>query len=156
MNKDSLMLLAQVLSEAHLTAIEMTEGDCRIRLEKYPNGSGLPVDAVPLSVSAAPVPADAPLKPVAAPAAGGPLPVDFNNLKEIKSPMVGVFYTGPAPGSEPYVKRGMRVRKGDVLCIIEAMKMMNEITSDHDGEIVDICAEEGQLVEFSQVLFKLY
>ena len=147
MNKESLMLLAQVLSDAHLTAIEMTEGDCRIRLEKYPHVAQLPSD-----ISRAPVHSSAPITADA----HGALPVDFNNLNEIKSPMEGVFYSAPAPGSEPFVKRGMRVKKGDVLCIIEAMKMMNEITSDFDGEIVDICAEEGQLVEFSQVLFKLF
>jgi acetyl-CoA carboxylase biotin carboxyl carrier protein len=74
-------------------------------------------------------------------------PVDFNNIIEVKSPMVGVFYSAPSPGSEPFVKIGDRVKKGDVLCIIEAMKLMNEILREHEGEIVDICAENEQIVE---------
>ena len=80
--------------------------------------------------------------------------VDFNRLKEIKAPMVGVFYPAPSPGAPAFVKKGDQVKKGDVLCIIEAMKMMNEITADEDGVLVDICAGEGELVEFNQILFK--
>jgi acetyl-CoA carboxylase biotin carboxyl carrier protein len=82
--------------------------------------------------------------------------VDFNEISEVKSPMVGVFYQAPSPESEPFVKIGGRIKKGDVLCIIEAMKVMNEITADVDGELVDICAENGQIVEFGQTLFKVY
>lgn len=74
---------------------------------------------------------------------------------EIKSPMLGVFYSAPAPDSPPFVKVGDRVRKGDVLCIIEAMKLMNEILAEKEGEIAEVCVENGQIVEFSQVLFKM-
>ena len=80
--------------------------------------------------------------------------LDFNDLKLITSPMVGVFYAAPSPDSEPFIKIGDKIKKGDVLCIIEAMKLMNEITAEHDGEIIDICVENGQVVEFSQTLFK--
>ena len=66
------------------------------------------------------------------------------------------FYSSPSPDAEPFVKIGDKVKKGDVLCIIEAMKLMNEYVAPQDGEIVDICAENGQLVEFGQCLFKLY
>ena len=83
-------------------------------------------------------------------------PVDFNNLKEVKSPMVGVFYQAPSPEADPYVHVGSKVKKGDVLCVIEAMKLLNEITADTDGEIVDVCVENGQLVEYGQVLFKIF
>ena len=83
-------------------------------------------------------------------------PVDFNNLKEVKSPMVGVFYQAPSPEADPYVRVGSKVKKGDVLCVIEAMKLLNEITADTDGEIVDVCVENGQLVEYGQVLFKIF
>jgi acetyl-CoA carboxylase biotin carboxyl carrier protein len=69
---------------------------------------------------------------------------------------VGVFYAAPAPEAEAFVKVGDKVKKGDVLCIVEAMKLMNEITSTHDGEIVDICITNGAVVEFGQTLFKLY
>ena len=69
--------------------------------------------------------------------------------------MVGVFYSAPSPGATPYVSIGSKVKKGDVLCIIEAMKLMNEITSDFDGEIVDICVMDGDVVEYGQPLFKI-
>lgn len=81
--------------------------------------------------------------------------LDFNNLKLITSPMVGVFYAAPSPDSEPFVKVGDKIKKGDVLCIIESMKLMNDIVAEQDGEIVDICVENGQVVEFSQTLFKI-
>ena len=82
--------------------------------------------------------------------------VDFNDIIEVKSPLVGVFYASPAPDAEPFVKVGDKVKKGDVLCIVEAMKLMNEITASHDGEIVDVCIQNGSVVEFGQTLFKLY
>lgn len=71
----------------------------------------------------------------------------------IPSPMVGVFYAASSPDAEPYVKVGSKVLKGDVLCLIEAMKLMNEVTAEKDGEIVSICAENGQVVEYGQALF---
>ena len=67
-----------------------------------------------------------------------------------------MFYAAPAPDAEPYVKVGDHVKKGDVLCIVEAMKLMNEITATQDGEVVDICAQSGNVVEYGQTLFKLY
>lgn len=82
--------------------------------------------------------------------------VDFNNVNEIKSPMVGIFYASPSPDSAAFVKKGDKIKKGDTLCIIEAMKLMNEVVSDRDGEVVEICAESGGLVEFGQVLFKIF
>ena len=81
---------------------------------------------------------------------------DFNDLQEIKSPMVGVFYEAPAEGAAPFVKVGDKVKKGDVLCIVEAMKLMNEIVSDCDGEILDICVKNGDVVEYGQTLFKIF
>lgn len=77
------------------------------------------------------------------------------NLKTITSPMVGTFYAKASPSSNPFVKVGDRVKKGDVLCIIEAMKLMNEIESDIDGEIVEVCCKEEELVEYGTVLFKI-
>lgn len=78
-----------------------------------------------------------------------------NNFKVIKSPLVGVFYSSKAPGEPPYVEKGSKVSKGDTLCLIEAMKTMNEIPSDLDGTIEEVCVKNGQIVEFGQVLFKL-
>ena len=76
-------------------------------------------------------------------------------LKEITSPMVGTFYRRPAVDAEPYVGVGDPVKKGDVLCIVEAMKLMNEIESDMGGRIVEICLEDGQMVEYGEVLFRI-
>ena len=81
---------------------------------------------------------------------------DFNKYRDVKSPMVGIFYTAPSPEAEPFVKVGQKVKKGDTLCIIEAMKLMNDVVAEEDGEIVEICAENGSLVEFGQVLFKIF
>jgi acetyl-CoA carboxylase biotin carboxyl carrier protein len=68
---------------------------------------------------------------------------------------VGVFYTSSSPESQPYIKVGSKVKKGDIVCIIEAMKLLNEINSDQDGEIAEICVDNGQVVEYGQTLFKL-
>ena len=82
--------------------------------------------------------------------------MDFNDVTGVVSPMVGVFYAAPAPAEKPFVAVGDRVKKGDVLCVIEAMKLMNEITADRDGEVVDICVQNGDMVEYGQTLFKLF
>ncbi len=82
--------------------------------------------------------------------------LDFNKIIEVRSPLVGVFYSAPEPGADPFVSIGAKVKKGDVLCIIETMKVMNEITSDHDGEVADICIKNGEVAEFGQVLFKIF
>ncbi len=81
---------------------------------------------------------------------------DYNKYRDVKSPMVGIFYASPSPEAEPFVKVGSKVKKGDTLCIIEAMKLMNDVVAEEDGEIVEICAENGGLVEFGQILFKIF
>ena len=78
-----------------------------------------------------------------------------SSLTDVASPMVGVFYTSPSPDADPFVRIGDNVKKGDVLCILEAMKLMNEIQAEKDCKIVDICMKNGDLVEFGQVLFKV-
>lgn len=75
--------------------------------------------------------------------------------KPVNAPMVGVFYSASAPDKEPYVSVGSKVKKGDILCLIEAMKLMNEVTAEQSGEIVNICVENGQVVEFGQPLFMI-
>ncbi|MCL2518143.1 MAG: acetyl-CoA carboxylase, biotin carboxyl carrier protein [Oscillospiraceae bacterium] len=80
---------------------------------------------------------------------------NFSGVHEVKAPLIGVFYIAPSPDAKPYVEIGSKVKKGDVLCIIEAMKLMNEINADFDGEIVDICAQNGEIVEYNQTLFKI-
>lgn len=79
----------------------------------------------------------------------------YSHCKEIKSPLVGVFYAASSPDSAPFVKLGDKVKAGQTVCIIEAMKMMNEIKADHDGVVLDVCAENGNVVEYGQTLFKL-
>ncbi len=81
--------------------------------------------------------------------------VATENYKEVKSPMVGTFYSSPSPKDEPYVKIGDKVKKGDVLCVVEAMKLMNEIESEYDGEIVEICVKNEDMVEYGTTLFKI-
>ena len=81
---------------------------------------------------------------------------DYDKYRNVKSPMVGIFYTAPSPEAQPLIKVGSKVKKGDTLCIIEAMKLMNDVVAEEDGEIVEICAENGALVEFGQTLFKIF
>lgn len=81
--------------------------------------------------------------------------IEESNLLEITSPMVGTFYRKPAVDAEPYVEVGDTVKKGDVLCIVEAMKLMNEIVSEHSGKISEICLADSKMVEYGEVLFKI-
>lgn len=153
MNIEEIKSLVQIMGESGLTCMEITEGENKVRLEKRPAAvtEVRTIAAAPAEISAAPS------QPAAAPnASAAAKPVDFNNLKEVKSPMVGMFYDSPSPEADSYVKIGSKVKKGDVLCVIEAMKLLNEITADCDGEIVDICAENGQIVEYGQILFKIF
>ena len=145
--------LAQLLNDAGLSALELKEGDATLRLE---SARFTPTPAAPAPVVQA-APAAAPQAAVTVSAASVPDGgVDFNALSEFKSPMVGVFYAAPGPDQAPFVEVGKRVKKGDVLCIIEAMKLMNEITAEQDGEIVDICVSDGDVVEYGQTLFKIF
>ena len=148
MNIKVIKSLAQIMQASGLTAIEVTEGETKIRLEK--NAHLVAAHHTP----AAPAQADLAMEPDTS--GISERVVDFNMITEIKSPMVGVFYAAPTPDAEPFVKVGDKVKKGDVLCIIEAMKIMNEIVSETDGEIVDICVQNGQVVEYSQILFKIF
>jgi acetyl-CoA carboxylase biotin carboxyl carrier protein len=161
MNLDIIGRLVRILREApELEAIEVRRGLfglwSSVRVSKGGQGATV-VHATPV-VGAPPMPAaPTPLgsaaggpPPVAAPpAAAGPA------LLEIKSPMVGTFYKAPEPGAEPYAKVGTRVSTGQVVCIIEAMKIMNEIESEVQGVIREVCVENAQPVEFGQVLFRV-
>ena len=103
---------------------------------------------------AAPPPAPG-AAPPAAPASGEPLRAAGSGLKEIKSPMVGTYYAAPEPGADPYVKAGSRITSGQTVCIIEAMKIMNEIEAEFGGVIREVSVEDAQPVEFGQVLFRV-
>ena len=136
--------LAKVLADNSLTEISLEDGEQAITLRNEVVG-----------VTAAPVVA----APVAQPQAA--LPAQTSALaeqKEVKkgkpltSPMVGTFYSAPSPDADPFVKVGQTIKEGDVVCIVEAMKLMNEIESEFSGKIVEICVQDGQPVEFGQVL----
>ena len=143
--------LIKALDQSSLDSIDVERGGTRIRLSKtagsfvVSGGSAAPVAGMP--VAAAPAggaPAAAPA-PEAAP----------SNLIEVKSPMVGTFYRSAAPDAPSYVERGARVKKGDTLCIIEAMKLMNEMESEFDGTIAEICVDNAVPIEYGQVLFRI-
>jgi acetyl-CoA carboxylase biotin carboxyl carrier protein len=116
--------------------------------------SSAPVAAAPMAIQVpAPMPAHAPDKAVPREAARSAAPIA--HLKEIRSPMVGTFYMAPEPGAEPYIKVGNRVTPGQTVCIIEAMKIMNEIEAEVSGVVREISVEDAQPVEFGQVLFRV-
>jgi acetyl-CoA carboxylase biotin carboxyl carrier protein len=139
--------LVRLLESSEISEIEISDKDRKIRLVKPSVNNGQPVAAsIPAPVS---VPTPAPAEEAA------PVPAAGKNLKIVKSPMVGTFYAAPSPDSEPYVQVGDYVRKGQVLCIIEAMKLMNELESDYEGRIVEIHVENAQPVEFDHPLFTI-
>lgn len=152
MKMSDIRTLAELVEKHGLTALDYAEGEAHIRIERTPAPVVAAVPAVPAAPAAAPAAVPAPAaEPVKDEDAGA----DFNAAKMVLSPMVGVFYASPSPSNPPFVTVGSKVKKGDVLCIIEAMKLMNEITAEEDGEIIDICAANGSVVEYGQILFKL-
>ena len=142
MEAEKILEYAKILNDYNLSVIEITEGQTKIRLVSEQNKG---------QITQCNQPAIQPVNPISAAKS-----IDFNNLYELKSPMVGVFYRAPSPDSAPFVKIGDKVTKGSVLCIIEAMKILNEICADRDGEIVDICAQNEQIIEYGQTLFKIF
>ncbi|HWZ27320.1 MAG TPA: acetyl-CoA carboxylase biotin carboxyl carrier protein [Gemmatimonadales bacterium] len=156
MNLDIISQLVKTLQDApELGSIEIRRGFLGLWASVRVSRAGhQPGGAAQVVVGQAPLPAVAPAAlstPAAAPAAAPPAP----NLLEVKSPMVGTFYKSPEPGAEAYVKVGSRVTTGQVVCIIEAMKIMNEIESEVQGVVREVCVDNAQPVEFGQVLFRL-
>jgi len=143
-----LRALVALLDESSVTSIKLARGTSSYEVSR---GAVVSVShampAAPAAHAGAPAAASAP----AAPAPAAPR----SNLIDIKSPMVGTFYSAPEPGAEPYVKSGSRVAPGQTLCIIEAMKIMNEIESEVSGTIRERLIEDAQPVEFGQVLFRV-
>ena len=161
MNVKEIKTLVGIMEDSSLTALEIEVPDLKLRLERSAGTGSVaevlqpPVYSVP-AAAPAPAPEAVPAAPVQ-PAAAEPQAAARENAfyKEIKAPMVGVFYTASAPEAEPYVTKGSQVKKGDVVCIIEAMKLMNEIAAEEEGQIVEVCVQNGQIVEYGQTLFKL-
>jgi acetyl-CoA carboxylase biotin carboxyl carrier protein len=152
MDKEFIESLIKALDESSLDSIEIERGGTRIRLSKTPAPMGVVAAAPMMAASAAPAASGA--AAAAAPAEGVPAP-STSHLIDVKSPMVGTFYLSPAPDAPPYVAKGKHVSKGDTLCIIEAMKLMNELESEVDGTVVEVCIENAQPVEYGQVLFRI-
>lgn len=155
---DFIERLIEAFDQSSVDSLEIERGGTRVRLAKTPPMSAAPVAmAAPMAAAALPAPAAPPAPaPVAepAPAESAPAP-SSSNLVDVTSPMVGTFYGAPAPDAPPYVEVGSRVGAGDTLCIIEAMKLMNELECEVSGTIAEICIENAQPVEFGQVLFRV-
>lgn len=144
---DYIEKLAKIIADNELTEISLEDGNQAITIRKDLQeivSTGLPVS---VAAPAAPAPA---ATPAAAPKAESAEPAKKGNA--VVSPMVGTFYSKPAPDKEPFVKVGDTVSSGDVVCIIEAMKLMNEIETEFSGKIVEICVEDGQAVEYGQTI----
>jgi acetyl-CoA carboxylase biotin carboxyl carrier protein len=147
--------LVALMKENDLVEIEIVEGDSKIHLKRpgadarlvqyQPMGGQMPMPSYPTP---------APMAQPAAPAAAAPATVD-SNLQPIKSPIVGTFYMAPSPDAAPFVKVGDQVNPETVVCIIEAMKVMNEIKAEMSGTVVEVCCKDGQAVEYGQALFKV-
>lgn len=142
----------KLVEESDVNEIELEEKGVRIRISKRAN------NAVPFYQLAPPMmpqtyPPPAASAVPAAPPAREPASVAAPSYHEVKSPIVGTFYRAPAPDAANYVEVGQNVELGEVLCIVEAMKLMNEIESDVAGKIVKVCVENGKPVEYNQVLF---
>ena len=136
MNETDIRKYAGRMQELGLTGLEITEDNKVVRLERNAPAAVQEVVSVPAAVPAVPA------------------AVQTGELS-VKSPMVGVFYAAPAENAAPYVSLGDRVEKGQTLCIVEAMKLMNEITAEEEGVISQICVTNGQVVEFGTELFRI-
>ena len=160
MDLDQLKQILDLVRQHELSELEVEHDGLRVKIRKDSVGH----------VGAAPVPAAAGAPPVSPPAAGGQSPaspaapvapaagppkVEGIELAIVKSPIVGTFYRAPEPKAASFVEVGTLVKKGQVLCIIEAMKLMNEIDSEYDGEIVNIYVENGQPVQYGERLFAI-
>lgn len=138
MREEDIRKYARLMAELELTGLEITEDDKVVRLER----NLFPVGGQPQS-PAVPVPREKPEKD------GG------EDWISIRSPLVGLFYAAPAENADPYVALGDQVRRGQTLCIVEAMKLMNEISAEEDGTIVQVCVTNGQMVDYGTELFRI-
>ena len=151
MNEGKLRKLIELFQNSEINEIEVESSfwrGTRVRLSRGPTG----VAVAPAQVRAAPTPAPAETVPESAPA---PTQTGDDGLREILSPMVGTFYRSASPEAEPFVAEGTRVDNGQTVCIIEAMKIMNEIPADIAGEIVEILVDNAQPVEYNQPILKI-
>jgi acetyl-CoA carboxylase biotin carboxyl carrier protein len=139
--------LIELLEESGISEIEISEGEESVRISRYPKPGTVTMTQAPAAA-----PPQAAAATAAPPAAAEATPAVMRG-QQVTAPMVGTFYSGPAPGSKPFVEIGTEVKPGDTLCVIEAMKMMNQIESEFAGRVVSILVENGSPVEFGQPLF---
>ena len=143
--------LGEIAAEFDLDAIRVRTGDTEIEIVRRDPAAHAPVPqayALPPPAAGGPSAAEV---PAAAAAPGGPVP--SGNVRKVTAPVVGVFYRSAAPGADPFVEIGSRVNVGDPLCILEAMKLMNEINTDYAGVVTNVLVENGELVSLGQELF---
>ena len=147
MDLRKLKTLIDLVSESNISELEITEADGKVRIVKSAGAVAAPTGTVNMPLMAA--------QPVAAPAPAAPVvvvePVELGHIT--KSPMVGTFYRSSGPNAKPFVEVGQTVKEGEPICIIEAMKIMNEIDADKSGTVTKVLCENGQAVEFGQPLF---
>jgi acetyl-CoA carboxylase biotin carboxyl carrier protein len=149
MDLRKLKTLIDLVSESNVSELEITEAEGKVRIVK---GGGAVVQQfapAPMAAAASALPAAG----AAAPAPAQPVPAEAPAGHIVKSPMVGTFYRSSSPGAKPFVEIGSQVKEGETICIIEAMKILNEIETDKAGTIVKILCENGQAVEYGQPLF---
>ncbi len=156
MNQKELKELIEFLIEKDIAEFELERGDVKVRIKRAGDASAAPPETRFFAMQSAPPPsmpvAQAPVAPPGAAAPSEPAAPEAG-LHEVRSPIVGTFYESPSPGAPPFIKVGDVVQAGQVLCIIEAMKLMNEIEADASGEIVKKLASNGQPIEYGQALF---
>jgi len=160
MNQKELKELVEFLIEKDITEFDLERGDVKVRIKRGTAAAAQTerIIAVPATHASIPVPlasasAAPPAVPPAAPVEAAPAPAE--ELHMVRSPIVGTYYESPSPGSPPFVKPGDSVEVGQVLCIVEAMKLMNEIEADVGGEVVKILVKNGQPIEYNQELFAI-
>ncbi|MBI2751618.1 MAG: acetyl-CoA carboxylase biotin carboxyl carrier protein [Burkholderiales bacterium] len=154
MDLRKLKTLIDLVSDSNVSELEITEAEGKVRIVK---GGGAVVHSyAPAPVYAAPAPAPAGAAPAAAAvAAPAPAAAEVETGHVVKSPMVGTFYRSSSPGAKPFIEVGSVVKEGDTICIIEAMKILNEIEADKSGTISRILCDNGQAVEYGQPLFHI-
>ncbi len=152
LNTETIQALAKIMSAEKLTSLALDQGNLKIEMKRE-IGAAQPAG---ITYQEPPTTATAPLPHHTQPVMAEAIEItETAHWKEIKSPMVGVFYQSSQPGNPAYVTKGQHFSEGDTLCIIEAMKLMNEITAETPGTIMEVCVGNGQVVEFGQVLYRI-
>ena len=156
LDHDQLHKLLNALAESDIQEFRLEGDDFRLEVRRNLPVTAVAAPVVPVAQAAAPVPVvDVPAQGESAPAAPPAAAGSRSDLVDVTAPMVGTFYTAPAPGEAPFVEIGNRINAGQTICILEAMKLMNELEAEVAGEVVEILVDNGTPVEFGQVLMRV-